>query len=95
MSEFTDLLLQSTDPVTSILLIVLVYYVRQIKEDLQREIRKVRRRVARLENTHIPDRQTPEWMCDQPQSRAYIRGDRDDYPPAPDSDPGTDHESEE
>lgn len=78
MSEIADLLLQSTDPITAILMVVLVYYVRQIKEDLRRDIQTVRSRVNRLENSHIPENQQPSWIREYPHhSRTR---DRDDCP---------------
>ncbi|WP_058826731.1 hypothetical protein [Haloferax sp. Q22] len=55
MSELTDLLLQTTDPVVALLLVVLGLYVREVKASLHEDIRGVRSRIGRLENVYIPD----------------------------------------
>lgn len=55
MSELTDLLLQATDPVSALMLIVITAYIRQIHNELSQEIRRVRERTERLEGQHIPD----------------------------------------
>lgn len=55
MSEIVDLLISQTDPVTALLLIVLSHYVRNIDKRLQDEIRRVRQRVNRLEDSQIAD----------------------------------------
>ncbi|RDZ54339.1 hypothetical protein C5C07_02050 [Haloferax sp. Atlit-4N] len=55
MSELTDLLLQTTDPVVALLLVVLGLYVREVKVSLHEDIRGVRSRIGRLENVYIPD----------------------------------------
>jgi hypothetical protein len=54
MSELTDLLLQTTDPVSAVLLVVVVGYLRKIERDLTAEVKRVRERTERLEDTHIP-----------------------------------------
>lgn len=56
MSEFTDLLLQTTDPVSALLLILIAWYMRSIKRDLETEIARVRKRTERLEGQHLPPR---------------------------------------
>lgn len=46
MSEFTDLLLQSIDPLNAVLLLGVAYYVRDTRETLKR-------RINRLERQHM------------------------------------------
>lgn len=55
MSEIFDLLVSQTDPVTALLLLILSHYVRNIDQRLQDEIRRVRKRVNRLEDSQIAD----------------------------------------
>jgi hypothetical protein len=59
MSELTDLLLQTTDPVSAILLVVIVGYLRQIKRDLEAEVARVRERTEELEQRHMDSRVAP------------------------------------
>ena len=55
MEAFIELLFETTDPVTAILLAVLIYHVRKIETRLSEDIARVRSRVERLEDPHIPD----------------------------------------
>ncbi|WP_410765795.1 hypothetical protein [Haloferax sp. DFSO60] len=55
MSELLDLLLKTTDPVVSLLLIMLAGYIREVKATIQDDLRAVRSRIGRLENVYIPD----------------------------------------
>lgn len=55
MSELTDLVLSVMDPVEAVLLAVVAYYARSIKIELRDELRRNRKRVERLEETHMPD----------------------------------------
>lgn len=55
MSEFTDLLLPTTEPIVALLLVGLGLYVREVKTTLHEDIRGVRSRIGRLENVYIPD----------------------------------------
>lgn len=66
MGVVIDLILATTDPVTGILLVGMFVYIRSrtqdlqddvagAKNDLEEEIQRVRKRTARLEDTHIPD----------------------------------------
>lgn len=55
MSEFTDLLLATTDPVIALMLIGLGAYIRKVRQSLHDDINRVRGRVARLEGRYITD----------------------------------------
>lgn len=55
MGALADSILAATDPVTTLLIIALGYYARMIKRSLQREIRRVRGRIERIEDGYIPD----------------------------------------
>lgn len=55
MSTLIELIFATTDPVTALLLGVLIYHVRKIEARLSEDIRRVRSRVERLEDPHIPD----------------------------------------
>ncbi|ELZ87486.1 hypothetical protein C453_04009 [Haloferax elongans ATCC BAA-1513] len=55
MSELTDLLLQTTDPVVALMLVGLGMYVRDVKATLHDDIDAVRSRIGRLEDVYIPD----------------------------------------
>lgn len=50
-----DLIVSQTDPITAILLVGIIYYVRSTRNEIRREIRENRDRVERLEATHIPE----------------------------------------
>lgn len=53
MSELTDLILQTTDPVSAILLLVIAGYIRAIKQQIRSEIQTLRERTQRLEGTEM------------------------------------------
>lgn len=55
MSAITDLLLATTDPVTALMLIGLAAYIRSVKNSIRSDVKRVRNRVGRLEDSHIPD----------------------------------------
>ena len=55
MSELTDLLLQTTDPVVALMLVGLGAYVRDVKASLHDDIDAVRARIGRLEGVYIPN----------------------------------------
>jgi hypothetical protein len=57
MSELTDLIVQQTDPVVAIILIVLVAYMASIRRDLKSELSLLRERITRVENELLDDRQ--------------------------------------
>lgn len=50
MSELTDLIVQQTDPVVAIILIVMVAYMASIRRDLKQELSLLRQRIERVEN---------------------------------------------
>lgn len=50
MSELTDLIVQQTDPVVAIILIVMVAYMASIRRDLKSELSLLRERIERVEN---------------------------------------------
>jgi len=50
MSELTDLIVQQTDPVVAIILIVIVAYMASIRRDLKSELSLLRERIERVEN---------------------------------------------
>jgi len=50
MSELTDLIVQQTDPVVAIILIVMVAYMASIRRDLKQELSLLRERIERVEN---------------------------------------------
>lgn len=55
MGALTDALIAATDPLTTLILIVVGAYIRMVKNTLRRDIRKVRGRVERIESGYIPD----------------------------------------
>jgi len=55
MSELTDILLQTTDPVNAVLLILILLYLAEMKKEIERDIDRLRKRTARVEDAHIPD----------------------------------------
>jgi len=57
MSELTDLIVQQTDPVVAIILIVLVAYMASIRRDLKRELSLLRERITRVENELLDNSQ--------------------------------------
>jgi len=57
MSELTDLIVQHTDPVVAIILIVLVAYMASIRRDLKRELSLLRERITRVENELLDNSQ--------------------------------------
>jgi len=50
MSALSDLIVQQTDPVVAIILIVMVAYMATIRRDLKRELSLLRERIERVEN---------------------------------------------
>lgn len=55
MSELTDLIVQQTDPVVAIILIVMVAYMAGIRRDLKNELSLLRERIERVENELLND----------------------------------------
>jgi hypothetical protein len=55
MSELTDLIVQQTDPVVAIILIVMVAYMASIRRDLKSELSLLRERIERVENELLND----------------------------------------
>lgn len=55
MSALTDILVQQTDPLTATLLVAIVFYIRQIRNDFRREHEQQRSRLLRLENELLDD----------------------------------------
>jgi len=56
MSELTDLIVQQTDPVVAIILIVMVAYMASIRRDLKDELSLLRERIERVENELLDDK---------------------------------------
>jgi len=50
MSELTDLIVQQTDPVVAIILIVMVAYMASIRRNIKHELSLLRERIERVEN---------------------------------------------
>jgi hypothetical protein len=57
MSELTDLIVQQTDPVVAIILIVMVAYMASIRRDLKQELSLLRERIERVENELLDNSQ--------------------------------------
>jgi len=57
MSELTDLIVQQTDPVVAIILIVMVAYMASIRRDLKQELSLLRERITRVENELLDNSQ--------------------------------------
>jgi hypothetical protein len=57
MSELTDLIVQQTDPVVAIILIVMVAYMASIRRDLKSELSLLRERIERVENELLDNSQ--------------------------------------
>jgi len=57
MSELTDLIVQQTDPVVAIILIVIVAYMASIRRDLKSELSLLRERIERVENELLDNSQ--------------------------------------
>jgi len=55
VGAITDLVIQQTDPVTSLLLVVIVFYVRSLQQDFRREHKQQRQRLRRLEDELLDD----------------------------------------
>jgi hypothetical protein len=55
MSAVTDLIVQQTDPVVAIILIVMVAYMAGIRRDLKNELSLLRERIERVENELLND----------------------------------------
>jgi len=50
MSELTDLIVQQTDPIVAIILIVMVAYMASIRRNIKDELSLLRERIERVEN---------------------------------------------
>jgi hypothetical protein len=57
MSAVTDLIVQQTDPVVAIILIVMVAYMAGIRRDLKNELSLLRERIERVENELLDNSQ--------------------------------------
>jgi len=57
MSELTDLIVQQTDPVVALILIVMVAYMASIRRDLKQELSLLRERIERVENELLDNSQ--------------------------------------
>jgi len=57
MSELTDLIVQQTDPVVAIILVVMVAYMASIRRDLKSELSLLRERIERVENELLDNSQ--------------------------------------
>lgn len=60
MSALVTLVLAHTDPLTSLLVVLLGVYVRSKMQDLAREVDRLRGRVGRVEDVYIPDGGQPD-----------------------------------
>jgi hypothetical protein len=56
MSELTDLIVQQTDPVVAIILIVMVAYMASIRRNIKDELSLLRERIERVENELLDDK---------------------------------------
>jgi hypothetical protein len=56
MSELTDLIVQQTDPVVAIILIVIVAYMASIRRNIKDELSLLRERIERVENELLDDK---------------------------------------
>ncbi len=56
MSGLTDLIVQQTDPVVAIILVVMVAYIASIRRDLKSELSLLRERIERVENELLDDK---------------------------------------
>jgi len=57
MSALSDLIVQQTDPVVAIILIVMVAYMASIRRDLKSELSLLRERIERVENELLDNSQ--------------------------------------
>jgi len=57
MSALSDLIVQQTDPVVAIILIVMVAYMASIRRDLKSELSLLRERIKRVENELLDNSQ--------------------------------------
>jgi hypothetical protein len=55
MSELTDLIVQQTDPVVAIILVVMVAYMASIRRNIKNELSLLRERIERVENELLND----------------------------------------
>jgi len=46
----TDLIVTQTDPIVAVLLVGILWYLRRVRKDLQREMQRIRERTQRLED---------------------------------------------
>jgi len=56
MSELTDLIVQQTDPVVAIILVVMVAYMASIRRNIKDELSLLRERIERVENELLDDK---------------------------------------
>jgi len=57
MSAVSDLIVQQTDPVVAIILIVMVAYMASIRRNIKNELSLLRERIERVENELLDDSQ--------------------------------------
>jgi len=57
MSELTDLIVQQTDPVVAIILVVMVAYMASIRRNIKNELSLLRERIERVENELLDNSQ--------------------------------------
>jgi hypothetical protein len=57
MSALSDLIVQQTDPVVAIILIVMVAYMASIRRNIKHELSLLRKRITRVEDELLDDRQ--------------------------------------
>jgi hypothetical protein len=55
MSALTDLIIQQTDPVVAIILVVMVIYMASIRRNIKDELSLLRQRIERVENELLDD----------------------------------------
>jgi hypothetical protein len=55
MSALSDLIVQQTDPVVAIILIVMVAYMASIRRNIKNELSLLRERIERVENELLND----------------------------------------
>jgi hypothetical protein len=56
MSALSDLIVQQTDPVVAIILIVMVAYMASIRRNIKHELSLLRKRITRVEDELLDDR---------------------------------------
>jgi len=55
MSALSDLIVQQTDPVVAIILVVMVAYMASIRRNIKNELSLLRERIERVENELLND----------------------------------------